>query len=62
MPTNPGLKKKKTTRPWSSRLDANVGELVDLLKKKGIAENTLIIFAGDNGSSFAPNTPLGKTV
>jgi len=57
-------------KPWSevaknyaamvTRLDSDVGALVDLLKKKGIADNTLIVFAGDNGSSFGENTELGK--
>lgn len=57
-------------KPWSemeknyaamvTRLDSDVGRLVELLEKKGIAENTLVIFSGDNGSSFAPTTALGK--
>ncbi|NLN91917.1 MAG: arylsulfatase [Candidatus Hydrogenedens sp.] len=32
-----------------SRLDRDVGALLDRLKEKGIAENTLVIFASDNG-------------
>lgn len=32
------------------RLDANVGKLIDLLRCKGLLDNTLIIFMGDNGS------------
>lgn len=32
-----------------SRLDKYVGEIVKLIKAKGIAENTLIIFTSDNG-------------
>jgi len=62
-----GLYKDK---PWSdteknyaamvTRIDSDVGALVDLLKKKGIADNTLIVFSGDNGSSFGPTTALGK--
>ncbi|QDT16439.1 arylsulfatase [Alienimonas californiensis] len=57
-------------KPWSeleknyaamvTRLDHDLGELVGLLEEKGVAENTLIVFAGDNGSSFNPNTPIGK--
>lgn len=57
-------------KPWSeqeknyaamvSRLDADVGALADLLRRKGIDKNTLIVFAGDNGSSFAPQTAIGK--
>jgi arylsulfatase A len=57
-------------KPWSeqeknyaamvTRIDSDMGELVALLKKKGIADNTLIVFSGDNGSSFNPNTAIGK--
>lgn len=36
-----------------SYLDRQVGELVKLLKEKGIWENTLIIFTSDNGPSDA---------
>ncbi len=57
-------------KPWSSteknyaamvtRLDSDVGALVKLLRDKGLAENTLIVFSGDNGSSFEPNSEIGK--
>jgi len=56
----PWTEQEKNYAAMVSRLDSDVGRLVELLEKKGIAENTLIVFAGDNGSSFAPNTPLGK--
>jgi arylsulfatase A len=62
-----GLYKNK---PWSeqeknyaamvTRIDSDLGALIALLEKKGIADNTLLVFAGDNGSSFDPNTPIGK--
>jgi arylsulfatase A-like enzyme len=32
-----------------TRLDADVGKLLELLKKKGLDENTLVIFTSDNG-------------
>ena len=35
-----------------SYLDAQLGELISLLKEKGIYENTLIIFTSDNGPSY----------
>jgi arylsulfatase A-like enzyme len=38
----------------------DVGKLVALIKEQGIADKTLIIFSGDNGSSFDPNTTIGK--
>ena len=53
------------TNPWSryntsrdahaqfaamvSRLDMYVGEILDVLREKGLAENTLVIFTSDNG-------------
>lgn len=32
-----------------ARLDAYVGEIMDLLERKGLKENTLVIFTSDNG-------------
>lgn len=38
-------------------MDKSLGDLIDHLEAKGIAENTLIIFMGDNGS----DAPLGDS-
>ena len=56
--------------PWSleeksyaaqvSRVDSDIGELLDLLKELAIDDNTLVIITGDNGSSFAPESKIGK--
>lgn len=35
-----------------NRLDQGVGKLIDLLKKAGIYENTLILYISDNGIAF----------
>lgn len=43
-----------------TRLDSDVGRLLDLLKAEKLDENTLVMVAGDNGSSFEPETPIGK--
>jgi len=43
-----------------TRLDRDVGALFALLKELKIDTNTLVIFAGDNGLSVPPNTPLVK--
>lgn len=32
-----------------TQLDADVGKVIDLLREKGLAENTLVIFTSDNG-------------
>lgn len=62
-----GLYKDK---PWSeqeknyaamvTRLDTDVGRLLALLKELKLDDKTLVMLAGDNGSSFPPNSPLGK--
>ena len=43
-----------------TRLDSDLGRLLALLKELKVDENTLVIISGDNGSSFSPNTPIGK--
>jgi arylsulfatase A-like enzyme len=62
-----GLYKDK---PWNdrekayaaqvTRIDSDVGELLDTLRELGIDRNTLVIFTGDNGSSFPPSSEMGK--
>jgi arylsulfatase A-like enzyme len=57
-------------KPWTptqkayaaqvTRLDSDVGRVLKLLKELGLDENTLVMIAGDNGSSFAPTSELGK--
>jgi len=43
------LQPKAAYAAMVSEIDKNVGQIVDLLKKKGILENTIIIFSSDNG-------------
>lgn len=57
-------------KPWSeqeknyaamvTRLDSDTGRLLDLLKELKIDDNTLVMFSGDNGSSFPPSSAMGK--
>lgn len=35
-----------------SRMDRDIGRLVDLLQQQGITENTLVIFSSDNGPEY----------
>jgi arylsulfatase A-like enzyme len=51
---------QKTYAAMVTRLDSDVGRLLDLLAEMKIDDNTLVIFAGDNGSSFAPNSEIGR--
>jgi arylsulfatase A-like enzyme len=56
----PWTEKQKSYAAQVTRVDTDMGELVDTLRELGIAENTLIIFIGDNGSSFDPESEIGK--
>ncbi len=56
----PWPEKEKNYAAMVTRIDSDVAALVALLKKKGIADNTLIVFSGDNGSSFSPKSGIGK--
>ncbi len=53
-------KLQKTYAAMVTRLDRDVGRLLDLLKQLGIDEQTIVFFAGDNGSSFNPNSEIGR--
>ncbi|MBT3279705.1 MAG: arylsulfatase [Phycisphaerales bacterium] len=56
----PWSKDQKTYAAMVTRIDSDVAALVKLLEDKGIADNTVIVFAGDNGSSFSPSSSIGK--
>lgn len=56
----PWTPKQKAYAAMVSRMDSDIGEMVDLLKELKIDDNTLIIVAGDNGSSFSPKSEIGK--
>ncbi|GAA4305478.1 arylsulfatase [Compostibacter hankyongensis] len=44
----------KTYATMVSLLDRDVGRILSLLKEKGLAENTLILFTSDNGANAGP--------
>lgn len=43
-----------------SEMDAQVGRILEALEKSGLKENTLIVFAGDNGLAVGQHGLLGK--
>ncbi len=45
----PQMKPRATYAAMVSRLDRDVARLMELLHKKGIADNTIVIFSSDNG-------------
>jgi arylsulfatase A-like enzyme len=56
----PWTKQQQTYAAMVTRLDHDIGEILDLLKQLKLDERTLVMTAGDNGSSFNPNSELGK--
>lgn len=56
----PWTPQQKTYAAMVSRLDHDVGELLALLKELKVDDDTLVMISGDNGSSFAPGSPVGK--
>ncbi len=43
-----------------SHLDENIGKLMNTIQKKGLSENTLIIFSSDNGLAVGQHGLMGK--
>ena len=43
-----------------TRLDRDLGQLLDLLAELKLDDKTLVMVAGDNGSSFEPSSAMGK--
>lgn len=51
---------QKTYAAIVTRLDTDIGQLLTLLKEMKLDENTLVMVAGDNGSSFSATSEVGK--
>ena len=56
----PWTEQEKNYAAMVTRLDSDVGRILVLLRELKLDDKTLVMLAGDNGSSFAPNSPLGK--
>ncbi|MBM4156742.1 MAG: arylsulfatase [Lentisphaerae bacterium] len=56
----PWTEQQKAYAAQVTRLDTDVGRLLDLLKDLGLDRNTLVMFSGDNGSSFSGNSEMGR--
>lgn len=56
----PWTELQKTYAAQVTRLDRDVGQVLSLLKEMELDANTLVMVAGDNGSSYPPNSDLGK--
>ena len=56
----PWTDRQKAYAAQVTRIDTDMGQLADTLRDLGIAEKTLVVFSGDNGSSFDPQSEIGK--
>jgi arylsulfatase A len=56
----PWTEEQKSYAAQVTRLDSDIGRLLAKLKELKIDDKTLVIIAGDNGSSFEPNSAMGK--
>lgn len=61
-PLDPEVIKRETAAYYGliSHMDNQIGRLLDDLKKNGEWDNTLIVFAGDNGLTLGAHGLLGK--
>lgn len=55
----PWTDQQKAFAAMVTRLDHDVGRLLQLLQELKLDEQTLVMFSGDNGSSFPPESPMG---
>ena len=56
----PWTPQQKAYAAMVTRLDRDVGQILDLLAELKLESNTLVMTAGDNGSSFPPESELGR--
>ncbi len=56
----PWSEEEKNYAAMTTRLDSDVGRLLALLKELKLDEKTLVMLAGDNGSSYSPDSAIGK--
>ena len=56
----PWTEQQKNYAAMVTRLDSDIGRLLALLKELNLDQKTLVMVAGDNGSSFPPSSELGR--
>ncbi|MBI5774290.1 MAG: arylsulfatase [Verrucomicrobia bacterium] len=56
----PWTEQQKNYAAMVTRLDSDVGRILALLKELKLDDRTLVMIAGDNGSSFNPTSELGR--
>ena len=58
--SQPWTMQQKSYAAMVTRLDSDVGRLLALLKELQLDDRTLVMFSGDNGSSFPSKSEFGK--
>lgn len=56
----PWTEQQKNYAAMVTRLDSDAGRLLATLEECGIEDKTLVMIAGDNGSSFDPKSEIGR--
>ncbi|MBM3862031.1 MAG: arylsulfatase [Verrucomicrobia bacterium] len=56
----PWTEQQKNYAAMVTRLDSDVGSLLALLKELKLDEKTVVFISGDNGSSFSPESEMGR--
>jgi arylsulfatase A-like enzyme len=56
----PWTAQQKAYAAQVTRLDRDIGQVLDLLAELKLEDTTLVMVAGDNGSSFEPTSEMGR--
>jgi arylsulfatase A-like enzyme len=61
-PRDPALVRKEIAAYYGmiSEVDSQIGRILDALEQQGLRDNTIIVFAGDNGLALGAHGLLGK--
>lgn len=61
-PLDPAAIRRETARYYGqiTHLDTQIGRLLEALQRQGLAGNTIVLFAGDNGLTLGAHGLLGK--
>jgi arylsulfatase A-like enzyme len=62
IPRDPALVRKEIAAYYGmiSEVDSEIGRILDTLEQQGLFDNTIIVFAGDNGLALGAHGLLGK--
>jgi arylsulfatase A-like enzyme len=66
-PVTPSAERKGSSKAgsfgdWIRELDDSVGRVLEVLDRRKLAQDTLVVFTSDNGGVIKPGTPEGEAV